>query len=1061
VVLCRPGMLVVALPKHGNALAIAVAHGSWMATRGSASALAALSSGYTTGEKVKAVVVSTGVAAPQVADDAADATADAEETAVEAAAKRGARSCPLVVRLAASSTREDALLSAASDALGPSPLRRRSDARPGTHALGRVVAVEPTELRVRLDRKGALQGILHLTETVEPGEEAKLPSVAVDSSIHVVVLGGAGGSKAPADNGEKGSAMLQLSVRPSLLSAAAPPASMLTRAGVGALSAGDRIEAWVLEVAEKHLWVGLSTTVRGLVAKEHALSAEEGAELSATFRIGQPLSAYVLSTQAGRLRLALRKPRAGDFEAAVSKHRAAGPSHAAIAAAAAAPVAGTVVRARDGVGVDVRLDEQLLGRAHVTEVTDEWVENPLVAIPSGKVVDVVVLGAAPNGRSVDVSMRRSVLKAALARPGAEAAAQEHARPASVGELSKGQLVRGYVKAVSKRGCFVTLSRSVDAFVGLKYVADEFVDEKELHDKLPVGQLVVGRVLTASSEENKVSLSLRMSDMSGGEFRQALAFADLYTGMVVTGVIRRVVDFGVFVRLHGSEKLDALCHKSEVADRKVRDLEASFKVGALVKGVVLRTNAEKQQIAISLKPSRLLELGDGEGEDGGVGGEEEGDEGEEEGEEEGGVEAGAGVVGGREGGGDEDGDDESDGGDDDDDDDDDGGEVDVDSEGGGGDDDEEDDVDSGEVEDANARAAAAAAAKSSRADPLAMPRVSCASAPPSALSAGFEFDDFEAAGAPTSAPSPPAPPDGAAGRRSKRAREGASQRQREEDLAEQEARLRDAEEAPQTADDYERLLVGAPSSSYLWVQYMQLQLSLAEVERARQVGERALKSIDLREEDERYNVWVAMINLEKAHGTDESLGAIFRRAIAGSSPQPIYMHMAATHERSGDAGEADAVYTAASKRFRSDKAVWLAWLGSLMRRGEFEAGKELLQSTVDSLPKAEHVEVISKFGQLEFRHGSAERGRTVFDGVLASYPRRVDVWSVYLDMELRAGIDEAIRRLFERVISLKLSSKKIKFFFKRYLEYARSTSDDELVQHVKNAAREWVEKAAAA
>ena len=71
-----------------------------------------------------------------------------------------------------------------------------------------------------------------------------------------------------------------------------------------------------------------------------------------------------------------------------------------------------------------------------------------------------------------------------------------------------------------------------------------------------------------------------------------------------------------------------------------------------------------------------------------------------------------------------------------------------------------------------------------------------------------------------------------------------------------------------------------------------------------------------------------------------------------------------------------------------------------------------------------MELISKFAQLEFRHGAPERGRTgapatarsthplnmrdslvtpctaVFDGILSNYPKRVDVWSIYLDMEIK-------------------------------------------------------------
>ena len=85
--------------------------------------------------------------------------------------------------------------------------------------------------------------------------------------------------------------------------------------------------------------------------------------------------------------------------------------------------------------------------------------------------------------------------------------------------------------------------------------------------------------------------------------------------------------------------------------------------------------------------------------------------------------------------------------------------------------------------------------------------------------------------------------------------------------------------------------------------------------------------------------------------------------------------------------------------------------------------------------------------------------TTFDGVLANYPKRVDVWSVYLDMELKAGDDTLTRRLFERVTSLRHSSKKTKFFFGRYLAYARDVGDAALVKHVKERARAWVESQA--
>jgi len=49
-----------------------------------------------------------------------------------------------------------------------------------------------------------------------------------------------------------------------------------------------------------------------------------------------------------------------------------------------------------------------------------------------------------------------------------------------------------------------------------------------------------------------------------------------------------------------------------------------------------------------------------------------------------------------------------------------------------------------------------------------------------------------------------------------------------------------------------------------------------------------------------------------------------------------------------------------------------------------------------------------------------------------------------------------RHVFERVVHLKLAPKKMKFFFKRYLEYEKRFGNEESVQAVKEKALEYVE-----
>lgn len=55
-----------------------------------------------------------------------------------------------------------------------------------------------------------------------------------------------------------------------------------------------------------------------------------------------------------------------------------------------------------------------------------------------------------------------------------------------------------------------------------------------------------------------------------------------------------------------------------------------------------------------------------------------------------------------------------------------------------------------------------------------------------------------------------------------------------------------------------------------------------------------------------------------------------------------------------------------------------------------------------------VDVIAKFAQLEFRYGNAEKGRTMFDKVLTSYPKRTDLWSVFIDLMVKHGAQKDVR-----------------------------------------------------
>ena len=141
----------------------------------------------------------------------------------------------------------------------------------------------------------------------------------------------------------------------------------------------------------------------------------------------------------------------------------------------------------------------------------------------------------------------------------------------------------------------------------------------------------------------------------------------------------------------------------------------------------------------------------------------------------------------------------------------------------------------------------------------------------------------------------------------------------------------------------------------------------------------------------------------------------------------------------------------------------------------DRGRALLPRALQSLPAHTHVETTSKFGQLEFRssNGDVERGRTVFEGLLSSFPKRIDLWNVLLDLEIKAGDAEQVRRLFERVLGIqskkgvisvdpskKLKPKQAKFLFKKWLDFEEKLAvaengDEKMVEDIKARAAAYV------
>ena len=81
-------------------------------------------------------------------------------------------------------------------------------------------------------------------------------------------------------------------------------------------------------------------------------------------------------------------------------------------------------------------------------------------------------------------------------------------------------------------------------------------------------------------------------------KDVLEIKDLKPGMVLTGTVRNVIDFGVFVDIGVHQ--DGLVHISQVSNRRLRHPSEAVKVGDVVKVAVLEVDEKRHRIGLPMK-----------------------------------------------------------------------------------------------------------------------------------------------------------------------------------------------------------------------------------------------------------------------------------------------------------------------------------------------------------------------------------------------------------------------------------------------------------------------------
>ena len=122
-----------------------------------------------------------------------------------------------------------------------------------------------------------------------------------------------------------------------------------------------------------------------------------------------------------------------------------------------------------------------------------------------------------------------------------------------------------------------------------------VDIKSLSEELSIGEMTLSDIITELSKPGRDP----REDMPKPVLRSdVLKFEDLTEGMVLTGTVRNVIDFGAFVDI--GVKYDGLVHISEMSDSYIKNPSDLVSVGDIVKVKVIKIDSERKKVGLSMK-----------------------------------------------------------------------------------------------------------------------------------------------------------------------------------------------------------------------------------------------------------------------------------------------------------------------------------------------------------------------------------------------------------------------------------------------------------------------------
>ncbi|NXC28467.1 RRP5 protein, partial [Campylorhamphus procurvoides] len=257
---------------------------------------------------------------------------------------------------------------------------------------------------------------------------------------------------------------------------------------------------------------------------------------------------------------------------------------------------GFVVCARE-FGCIVKFYNDVKGLVPKNELSSEPISCPDKVFYEGQVVKVMVLKCEPQQERLLLSFRLSSKSAPEDK--SECISEEKQEL----KYQIGEIVDVKVLKKKDNGLEVSILEDEDnvaAWIATLHLSDFVATSKLLWHCLQEGD-VLPRVMCLSEKREHIILSRKSAVISAVQEEQVVrSFSEIQPGMLLTGYVRNVMPFGVFVEFPFG--VTGLAPKVSMSDKFVTDTKDHFVVGQTVIAKVMSIDEEKQRVLLNLKVS---------------------------------------------------------------------------------------------------------------------------------------------------------------------------------------------------------------------------------------------------------------------------------------------------------------------------------------------------------------------------------------------------------------------------------------------------------------------------